>query len=135
MLNYVGCASFTKKYQRTKNKENKLRGMKLHIEMAPEIIKKILKELNYKDFQVKEIIEIVQAHKFKKPRKLNKQMLIDADQLADAFKEQFYSDVKAYNQTPENQYNFRIKDNNFYTKVAKDIFWEQMQKRKSENNF
>ena len=132
MLHDVGWANVPKKYQRATNKEDKLRGMKLHIESAPEIIKKILQSVNYKAFQINEIIDIVQAHKFKKPRRLSKKMLIDADQLSDAFKEQFYSDVKVYKSTPEKLYNFRIKDNNFYTKVAKDIFLEQMRQRRKE---
>ncbi|MCK9379021.1 MAG: HD domain-containing protein [Candidatus Moranbacteria bacterium] len=132
MLHDVGWANVPKKYQRTKDNADKLRGMKLHITLAPEIIKKILQSVNYKAFQINEVIEIVQAHKFSKPRKLSKKMLIDADQLSDAFKEQFYSDVKTYNSTPEKLYNFRMNDNNFYTKVAKDIFLEQMKQRRSE---
>lgn len=132
MLHDVGWANVPKKYQRTKNKADKLHGMKLHIELAQEIIIKILQSVNYKAFQVNEVIEIVQAHKFSKPRKLSKKMLIDADQLSDSFKEQFYSDVKAYNSTPEKLYNFRMSDNNFYTEVAKDIFLEQMKQRRSE---
>ena len=106
--------------------------MKLHIELAPDIIKKILKSVNYKTSQIKEIIDIIQAHKFCKPRKLSKKLLIDADQLSDAFKEQFYSDVKSYNLTPEINYNFRINGNVFYTKVAKDIFLQEMKERKKE---
>lgn len=132
ILHDVGWANVPKRYQRTENKADKLRGMKLHIELAPEIIKKILQSAGYKTFRINEIIEIVQAHKFSKPRKLSKKMLIDADQLSDSFKEQFYSDVKAYKITPEKNYKFRIKDNNFYTKAAKDIFWEQMEQRRKE---
>lgn len=132
MLHDVGWANVPRKYQRTKDKTDKLRGMKLHIELAPEIIKDILQSVNYKAFQINKVIEIIQAHKFSKPRKLSKKMLIDADHLSDAFKEQFYSDVKAYNSTPEKLYDFRMSDNNFYTKVAKDIFLEQMKQRRSE---
>ncbi|MFA6547692.1 MAG: HD domain-containing protein [Candidatus Magasanikbacteria bacterium] len=132
ILHDVGWANVPKKYQCTTNKADKLHGMKLHIELAPEIIKEVLWSVNYKISQINEIIEIVQAHKFSKPRKLSKQILIDADQLSDAFKEQFYSDVKAYNSTPEKLYNFRMSDNIFYTKVAKDIFLKQMKQRKSE---
>lgn len=132
ILHDVGWANVPKKYQCTENKSDKLRGMKLHIELAPEIIRTILHSLNFTAPQIREIIEIVQAHKFSNPRKLSKKMLVDADQLSDAFKEQFYSDVKAYKSTPERLYNFRINDNNFYTKTAKDIFWKQMKQRKSE---
>lgn len=132
ILHDVGWANVPKKYQCTFNKADKLQGMKLHIKLAPEIVREILKSLNYNIFQINEIIDIIKAHKFKNPKKLSKQMLIDADQLSDAFKEQFYSDVKAYKITPEKNYNLRIKDNNFYTKVAKDIFLEQMEKRRKE---
>ncbi|MFA6249967.1 MAG: HD domain-containing protein [Candidatus Shapirobacteria bacterium] len=132
MLHDVGWAKVPKKYQCTTNKTDKLQGMKLHIKFAPEIIREILKSLNYNVFQINEIIDIVKAHKFKNPKKLSKQILIDADQLSDAFKKQFYSDAKAYKMTPENNYYIRIKDNNFYTKVAKDIFLEQMGQRRKE---
>jgi len=130
MLHDVGWAKVSKKYQCTSNKADRLQGMKNHIEFAPEIIKEILKSLNYNNFQINEIINIVKSHKFKNPRNLNKRLLIDADQLSDAFKKQFYSDVKAYKITPEKNYNFRIKDNNFYTKTAKDIFLKKMKERK-----
>lgn len=132
ILHDVGWAKVAEKYQITGNKADKLCGLKLHIELASAIIKKILEPLGYKASKIKEIIEIIKAHKFKKPKKLSKRLLIDADQLADSFKEQFYSDVKAYKSTPEKTYNFRISDNNFYTKTAKDIFLKQMKQRKSE---
>ena len=106
--------------------------MKLHIKFAPAIIKKILQSLNYQTTQINKIIEIVKAHKFKNPRKLDKRILIDADQLSDAFKEQFYSDVKSYNSTPCKLYNFRMNDNKFYTQTAKNIFIKQMKQRKRE---
>lgn len=132
ILHDVGWAKVPKKCQCTENKKYKLQGMKLHIKFAPEIIKEIFKSLNYKTNQVNEIIDIVQSHKFRNPRKLSKKLLIDADQLSDAFKEQFYSDVKAYNSTPERLYNFRITDNKFYTEVAKNIFWKLIKQRKKE---
>lgn len=132
ILHDVGWAKVPKKYQCTSIKADKLQGMKLHIKFAPKIIREILKSLNYNIFMINEIIDIVKAHKFKNPKKLSKQILIDADQLSDSFKEQFYGDVKAYQITPEKNYNFRIKDNNFYTKVAKNIFLEQMKQRKKE---
>jgi len=134
ILHDVGWAKVPKKYQCTKNKEYKLRGMKLHIEFAPEIIKMILKSLSYKTTRINEIIDIVQAHKFKNPRTPNKKILIDADQLSDAFREQFFADVKAYKSTPEKLYNFRVCNNNFYIKTAKDIFLKQMRQRKKEIN-
>lgn len=132
MLHDVGWAKVPKKYQCTTNKKSKLIALELHIKYAPGIIRKILSSLDYKTSQVNEIIDIVVAHKFCKPRKLSKQLLIDADQLSDAFKEQFDSDVKAYNTTPQKLYNFRIKDNQFYTKTAENIFFKLMKKRQNE---
>lgn len=132
MLHDTGWSKVPAKYQGNTNRVNKLRGMQLHIKFAPEIIQKVLGELNFKNSVINEVVEIVVAHKFKKPRKLNKKILIDADQLSDCFKKQFYSDAKAYNSTPKRLYNFRIKDNKFYTKVAKEIFEREMKKRKNE---
>jgi len=132
MLHDVGWAKVAKKYQCTTNKKQKLKALKLHIKYAPKIIRKILKSLNYKSSQINEIIDIVISHKFCKPKKLSKKLLIDADQLSDSFKEQFNSDIKAYNTTAKKLYNFRIKDNVFYTKTAENIFLELMMKRRNE---
>lgn len=132
MLHDVGWAKVPKKYQCATDKKKQLRAMKLHIKYAPKIICEILKPLNYKTFQVNEIIDIVESHKFCKPKKLSKKLLIDADQLSDAFKEQFNSDVKAYHITAEKLYNFRKNGNVFYTKTAKNIFLELMDKRRKE---
>ena len=129
-----GNPDISKKYQRSTDKKKKLIGMKLHIKYAPRIIRLILKSLHYKTSEINEIINIVIAHKFCKPRRLDKQLLIDADHLSDAFKIQFYSDAKAYKTTPEKLYNFRIKDNHFYTKTAKNIFENEINKRSKEFN-
>lgn len=134
ILHDVGWADVPKKYQRSTDKKKKLIGMKLHIKYAPRIIRLILKSLHYKTSEINEIINIVIAHKFCKPRRLDKQLLIDADHLSDAFKIQFYSDAKAYKTTPEKLYNFRIKDNHFYTKTAKNIFEKEINKRSKEFN-
>lgn len=132
MLHDVGWAKVPKKYQRTTNKKNKLIVMELHIKYAPEIIHSILSSLNYKTSQINAITDIVVSHKFCKPRKLSKQLLIDADQLSDAFKEQFNSDIKAYDTTAEKLYNFRMEDNHFYTKTAENIFLKLMKERRTE---
>lgn len=132
MLHDVGWAKVPKKYQCTTDKNKKLKAMKLHIKHAPEIIRTILTSLDYKVSQINEIIDIVVSHKFCKPRKLSKKLLIDADQLSDAFKDPFNSDIKTYNSTPEKLYNFRMKDNKFYTKTAENIFLELMEKRQNE---
>jgi len=132
ILHDVGWAGVPKKYQIAKDKKDWVMGLRLHIDLAPGIIEEILKSLNYKPSVIKEIVEVVKAHKFQKPRNLNKQILIDADQLSDAFKEQFYSDAKAYKIKPEKLYGFRIKDNKFYTKTAENIFAKEMKKREKE---
>jgi len=74
----------------------------------------------------------VPAHKFKNPKKLSKRFLIDADQLSDAFKEQFYSDAREYKILPSDLYNFRLKNNKFYTKTAQILFQAEINKRKKE---
>ena len=132
ILHDIGWAKVPKKYQCTDDKKKKIQCMKLHIEYAPEIISMILKSLNYKTSKINEIIDIVKSHKFCRPRKLNKKILIDADQLSDSFKEQFNNDINAYDSTPEKLYNFRIKDNIFYTKTDENIFLELMRKRERE---
>lgn len=134
ILHDVGWAKVPKKYQRTNDKNKRIMAMRLHIKHAPEIIRTTLTSLNYKPSQINEIINIVVSHKFCKPRKLDKKLLIDADQLADAFKAQFYSDVKAYNSRPEKLYEFRIKNNEFYTETAKNIFSKLMKERREEIN-
>jgi len=132
ILHDVGWAKVPKKYQRTTNKKKQLIALKLHIKYAPEIINTILTSLDYKAPQINEIVDIVVAHKFFRPRKLDKKLLIDADQLSDAFKDQFYGDVKAYQTTSEKLYNFRIKNNDFYTETAENIFLKLMKQRQNE---
>ncbi len=132
ILHDVGWAMVPKKLQRTNDKKKRLTAMHLHIKYAPEIIRKILNEISYPKKKINEIVEIVKAHKFKNPRKLSKRLLVDADQLADAFKKQFYCDAKEYNLLPKKNYEFRMKDNKFYTNTAKDLFLEEMNKRAKE---
>ena len=79
--------------------------------------------------KIKKIIEIVKAHKFKNPKEINKRILIDADALSDCFKEQFAGDMKSYNKSRESLYNFRKKNNKFYSKVAEEIFTKELNRR------
>ena len=60
-------------------------------------------------------------------------MLIDADALSDVFKKQFYSDIKSYDITAKENYNFR-RNNIFYTKTAKVIFNKELKRREKELN-
>jgi len=132
ILHDTGWAKVPAQYQRTTDKKKKLRGMQLHIALAPAIIKTILHSLKYPAKTIEEIVGIVQAHKFANPRLLSRRLLIDADQLSDAFREQFTTDAKEYGVTPEQMYGFRMRDNRFYTETAKNIFRKEMQERKRE---
>jgi hypothetical protein len=126
----TGWAGVPLSLQRSKNKKDKERALKLHISNASDIIKKILANTRYNKKEIKRIVEIVIAHK-SSPRKLEKKLLIDADTLSDAFREQFYSDAKSYGRAPVDFYRIRIK-NNFYTKTAQHIFDKEMRKRAKE---
>ena len=132
ILHDVGWAKVPKHCQSLANKKKLLQATKLHIKYAPEIIRKILRSLYYENSRINEIIGIVTSHKFCKPRKLSKKLLIDADQLSDAFKKQFDSDIQTYNITGEELYDFRMKNNVFYTKTAENIFLKLMTERKNE---
>ena len=130
-LHDVGWSKVPLGLQKSNDKAKKIKALKLHLEYAPPIIKEILTKCGYNENQIKKIINIVLAHKFKKPRKFDKRLLIDADTLSDAFKEQFYSDAKKYKRTLEELYKFR-KNNQFYTKTARIIFDKELEKRKKE---
>lgn len=112
-------------------KKKRIRALKLHIKYAPLIIRKILRKVGYPKNKIKKIIDVVLAHKYKNPGELNKRLLIDADILSDAFRKQFYSDVKEYATTPSKLYGFR-KHNQFYTMTARIIFKKELAKRRKE---
>ena len=63
------------------------------------------------------------------PKDINKRILIDADALSDSFKEQFECDLKYYKVDRLSMCNFRKKNNKFYTKIAKQIFIKELNKR------
>ncbi len=132
ILHDTGWSKVPKKYQRTKIKADKEKGMRLHIKYAPVIVEEILTKLDYKKSDIKKIIEIVQDHKYKNPRGLNKRLLIDADGLSDTFREQLHSDAKAYGRTPLSMLEYRMNSNEFYTKTAKSIFKKQTSLRLKE---
>ena len=137
ILHDVGWAKVPPKLQNVKDrKENNKKiirkALELHIEFAPEIINKILTELKYDRKIIKRIIDVVYDHKFKNPRDINKRILIDADTVGCIFREQFYSDMKSYENTARESYEHRKSDDTFYTKTAKEIFEREMKKRKRE---
>jgi len=113
-------------------KEESIESLKMHLEYAGPVIEEIMKNFDYSKEQVERIIDIVKAHKFQDPKDPDKQLLIDADALSDCFKEQFYSDCESYGTTPQNNYEFRKKNNIFYTKTATEIFENEMEDRKKE---
>ncbi len=131
ILHDVGWGKVPIDLQKSKNFEEQNKALRLHIEFAPEIIQEILNKVNYDPEKIKEIVEISVAHKFQDPEDHDKRLLIDADKLSDAFKEQFYSDVKTYNSTPEEKYELR-KKNTFYFKSAKELFDKKLEERRKE---
>ena len=109
------------------------KALELHLKYSSPIAEEILNSFSYDKTKIKEIIDVILAHKFKNPRNLNKRLLIDADTLSDTFKEPFYEDVRQYKTTPKQNYNYR-KENKFYTKTARIVFNKELEKRRKEIN-
>lgn len=131
ILHDIGWSKVPLELKEATDDEGRKKALQLHIEYAAPIIREILGQLGYDGAKIKEIIDIVQSHKFQDPKEINKQLLIDADTVPDAFKEQFYVDVSYYKKTPKEIYDFR-KNNKFYTKTAKAIFDKELEERKKE---
>ncbi|MFH0956025.1 MAG: HD domain-containing protein [Candidatus Falkowbacteria bacterium] len=128
ILHDTGWFKVLKDLQMSNDKKDKIKALKLHIKYAPEVIRKILEKVKYENKKINKIVEIVKSHKFKNPKDINKRILIDADALVDVFKKQFESDMKSYNTSRKDSYDFR-KKNKFYTKIAKQIFIKELNKR------
>ncbi len=131
ILHDIGWSKVPLKLQKSNNESERIEALKLHIKLAPPIVEEVLNEAGYKKDRIEKIVAVVVAHQFQKPKDLDKQLLIDADSMADAFKEQFYSDAKAYGKTPRELYEFR-KNNKFFTKTAKELFAKELEKRRKE---
>lgn len=132
ILHDIGWSKVPSKLQNINNSKSvALDGLRLHIKYAPKLIKEILSQVDYSPQDIKTISEIVVSHKFCKPRRLDKRLLIDADTLSDTYKECFYSDLKSYHKTPQEQFEFRRK-NQFYTTTAQRIFVRELSIRKKE---
>jgi len=131
ILHDTGWSKVPLNLQKTNNRNKVQKAMELHLKCSTPIIDDILTELGYNRKQIKAIIDIVLAHKFKNPKRLDKRLLIDADTLADVFKEQFYGDCKMYNLSPEKLYNIR-KNNKFCTRTAEIIFRKELEQRRKE---
>jgi HD superfamily phosphodiesterase len=132
ILHDVGWAEVSEKIQISEKKSDMRLGLKLHLDFAPEIIDETLSKNGYTKKEIKEITEIVKFHQLHKPRKRNKLLLIDADNLSDIFKEQFYSDAKSYKNNPKDFLEIR-KRNKFHTKTARKIFYRETKKREKES--
>jgi len=132
ILHDTGWSNVPTKYQKHKTDKERTHGLRLHIQEAKPIIRKVLAEAGYSKDKIGTVVEIVDAHKFCNPRRQDKRMLIDADTLSDTFKEPFYSDMKSYGKTFEEHFAYRGK-NQFYTKTAKKIFEKELEARKREN--
>lgn len=131
ILHDVGWFNVPSELQKSNNQSDKIEATHLHLKHGLPIIEKILTKVGYNKMQIEKVINIVAAHKFQDTKELDKQLLIDADALSDAFREQFYSDVKSYKTTHQKNYEFR-KKNKFYTKTAEKLFNIELEKRKKE---
>jgi len=131
ILHDVGFSKIPNDLQTSKELSKKREAQHLHLELAGEIIQEVLEKVGYKQKDIDRIIGIVEVHKFHDPAEKEKRLLIDADNLSDVWKEQFYSDVKAYGTTPERTYIFRTM-NTYYTKTAQKISGVEMAKRLKE---
>lgn len=114
-----------------RDKKIKLESEKQHIRFAPKVIREILRKAGFKENDIEKVIAIVQSHLFKNPRNKEKRLLIDADNLSDVFKKQFYTDADKYKVSPNEMLKCRMK-NKFYTETAKIIFKIESDRRKRE---
>ena len=131
ILHDVGWAKVPAKLQKSKDKKEVRKAMELHLKYAVPIIKEILGKVGYKRNQIKKVVEIVLSHKYHNPRRHDKRLLIDADNLSDIFKDQFYSDCRVYKISPKEFLKIR-RENKFYTKTAQEIFQKELKKREKE---
>lgn len=131
ILHDVGWSKVDPSLQTNAELEKKREGQRQHIEFAGDIIREILGKAGYAKKDIEKIVSIVEAHKFQQPEEKEKQMLIDADNLSDVFKEQFYSDSRAYPTPTDVLYTYRI-DNEYYTETAKKIAARELADRLNE---
>lgn len=131
ILHDVGFSLVDKELQTNLHLEKKREAQRQHLLFAKELIPEILTKLNYPKDKIDLIVEIVAAHKFQDPKDHDKRMLIDADNLSDVFKEQFYTDVVSYESTPQQVYNYRLQ-NKYYFSSAEKIAKEEMKMRLEE---
>lgn len=131
ILHDTGWAHVPVYLQKAKDGMRTRKAMELHMRCSVPIIENILSVVHFNHTKIKRVTDIVLAHKYKNPRRLDKRLLIDADTLSDVFKEQFYSDAKIYKVMPEDFYHIRSK-NSFYTETARETFHKELNKRARE---
>lgn len=131
ILHDIGWVNVPDEKRFPKTEEEKKESERLHIEMAPDLIKQILSELDYSEELIERIIKIVISHKSKNPENNEIACMVDADNLSDTYEESFYSDIISYKSTPEKTYDFRS-HNKFFTVTANQIFLKQLQLRLEE---
>ena len=117
--------------QKARDGNNVRTAMLLHLKYSVPIVKEILNAVNFEEGEIRQVSEIILAHKYRKPRAMNKRLLIDADTVSDIFREQFYADAQAYNISPAEFYKIRMK-NRFYTDTARRIFEKESRNRARE---
>ncbi len=128
ILHDIGWSKVPKKFQKSDNEKEKIKALKLHLKYGKVLARNVLLKLKYNIDEIRKILKIIDDHKFKNPKGINERIMIDADNLSDAFKKQFMSDMKNYNSGREELYNYR-KNNKFYTKIAEKIFKQELDKR------
>ena len=133
VLHDVGWSAVPMDLQLAEDKELKREAGMQHIQKAPPIIRKILSGFGWEKNKIERVVGIVLAHKFTDPQEKEKQLLIDADNLSDAYKESFWSDLEFYNSTPREAWEYRSRSQ-FYTDGARQIFETQMAQRMKEIN-
>lgn len=131
ILHDVGFSKVSKELQTNAELPKKREAQRQHLLFAKDIIEEILIKVGYKKKDIATIVRIVEVHKFHNPRRLDKQLLIDADNLSDVWKESFDADVISYKCTPADLYEFRTR-NKYYTKTANQIATTEMAKRLEE---
>jgi hypothetical protein len=131
ILHDTGWSNVPVNLQKAKGGAKARKGMELHLQYSVPIIREILSSVRFDNNKIKKVTDVVLSHKYKNPRILDKRLLIDADTLSDAFKEQFYSDAGIYGMSPKEFYHIR-KNNKFYTETARDIFKRELKNRAKE---
>lgn len=115
----------------------KIELQKKHEEIGVEMAREILEKVNYDTVMMNEILEIISGHDTREEFiSKNEGIVRDADKLWRFSNKGFWLDVKRGSYTPEERYEMlkeKINSSNFfYSKSAKKIAQEKLEKRKLE---